>query len=175
MMLGLLLQRRGFFVGAGRPSRMLMLGLGATLAGLGATLATLAWLWPRHFPPIAMDAALRYSLELPHLLMAIGYAALLVLATPWLAGTELGRRLAAAGQMAFSNYLATTLVMTAVFYGWGLGLFGQVGPLAQWGFVLLGWGLMLAWSAPWLHRWHRGPLEWLWRSLTERQILRNRR
>jgi uncharacterized protein len=175
MVLGLVLQRRGFFAGNWRPTWMLTLGLGSTLAGLGATLAALAWLWPRHFPPIAMDAALRYSLALPHLCMALGYAALLVLATPWLACTRLGRRIADAGRMAFSNYLATTMGMTALFYGWGLGLFGRVGPLVQWAFVLLGWALMLAWSSPWLRHWRRGPLEWLWRSLTERRALLNRR
>lgn len=152
-----------------------MLGLGALLAGLAITVAALAWLWPRHFPPFAMDAALRYGLALPHLVTAIGYAALLVLATPWLLRTSLGLRVAAAGRMAFSNYLGTSLVMTAFFYGWGLGLFGRFGPLTQWAFVLLGWGLMLGWSAPWLARWRRGPLEWVWRMATERRILRNRR
>ena len=175
MTLGLILQRRGFFAGTWRRGVMLTLGTGATLAGLAATLAALAWLGPRGFPPAAMDAALRYGLGLPHLFTAIGYAALLVLATPWLAGTALGQRLAAAGQMAFSNYLGTTLAMTALFYGWGLGLFERFGPLAQWAFVALGWSLMLGWSKPWLLHWRRGPLEWLWRSLTERRVLPNRR
>jgi uncharacterized protein len=27
------------------------------------------------------------------------------------------------------------------------------------------WLLMLAWSKPWLDRFHYGPLEWLWRTL----------
>jgi uncharacterized protein len=26
---------------------------------------------------------------------------------------------------------------------------------------------MLAWSKPWLERFRQGPVEWLWRSLTE--------
>jgi uncharacterized protein len=175
MTLGLILQRRGFFAGVRRWSLALTLGIGAILAGLAVTAAALAWLWPRGFPPIAMDAALRYSLALPHLAMALGYAVLLVLAAPWLARTVLGQRIVAAGQMAFSNYLGTSLVMTVIFYGWGLAWFGQFGPLRQWAFVLLGWALMLGWSAPWLHRWRRGPLEWLWRSLTMRRLLPNRR
>jgi uncharacterized protein len=69
--------------------------------------------------------------------------------------------------MAFTNYIATTVVMTAIFYGWGLGLMGQVGHAGQLLFVLFGWALMLAWSGPWLARFRQGPLEWLWRSLTE--------
>ena len=174
MALGLILQRRGFFA-ATRTGPMLALGLGATVAGLAATLAALGWLWPRGFPPIAMDAGLRYGLALPHVVTAVGYAALLAVATPWLTRSAIGGRIVAAGQMAFSNYLGTSLVMTAIFYGWGLGLFGQVRPLRQWAFVLLGWALMLAWSAPWLRHWRRGPLEWMWRALTLRRMLPNYR
>ena len=175
MALGLILQRRGFFNATGSSRSLLAFGVGASVAGIAATLATLRWLWPRHFPPIAMEAALRYDLALPHVLTALGYAALLVWATPRLSRNVIAGRIAAAGRMAFSNYLGTSLVMTGVFYGWGLGLFGRFGPLAQWAFVLLGWALMLGWSKPWLDRWRRGPLEWLWRSAVERQILPNRR
>jgi uncharacterized protein len=175
MACGLILQRRGFFAGHWRKAPMLGLGVGAVVAGSAVTIIALAWLWQRHFPPIAMDAALRYSLALPHLVTALGYAVLLVLATPWLLRASVGRRIAAAGRMAFSNYLGTSLVMTALFYGWGLGWFGRVGPLAQWAFILLGWTLMLVWSAPWLAHWRRGPLEWVWRMATEQRLLSNRR
>ncbi|MET1755555.1 DUF418 domain-containing protein [Novosphingobium sp. RD2P27] len=175
MALGLVLQRSGFFAGAWSRRRVLVLGLGTFAVGLAANLAALSWLWPRHFPPAAMDAALRYGLALPSALIATGYGALLMLATPWLSGTHLGQRLSAAGRMAFSNYLGTSLVMTAIFYGWGLGLFGRVDPVAQWGFVALGWAAMLAWGPASLARWRRGPLEWLWRSLTEQTWLNNRR
>jgi len=174
MVLGLILQRRGFFADT-RTRLLLALGSGATVAGLAVTLTALAWLWPRGFPPIAMDAGLRYGLALPHVIMASGYAALLVVATPRLARTAIGGRIIAAGQMAFSNYLGTSLIMTAIFYGWGLGLFGQVQPLRQWAVVLLGWTLILVCSALWLRHWRRGPLEWLWRALTLRRMLPNRR
>jgi uncharacterized protein len=107
--------------------------------------------------------------------MALGYAALLVLATPRLAQTWLGRRLTAAGRMAFTNYIACTVMMTALFYGWGLGLVGTWGHAAQLGLVAAAWALMLGWSAPWLARFRQGPLEWLWRSLTERTNLPIRR
>ena len=67
--------------------------------------------------------------------------------------------------MAFTNYLATSVLMTALFYGWGFGLFGRLDRIALWLPVFGMWGLMLAWSKPWLDRFHYGPLEWLWRSL----------
>ena len=61
--------------------------------------------------------------------------------------------------------------MTALFHGWGLALGGTIGEAALVPFVLLGWLLMLGWSKPWLARFRQGPLEWLWRSLTERRAL----
>ncbi len=85
-----------------------------------------------------------------------------------------GRWLAAAGQMAFSNYIGTTVLMTAIFYGWGLGWIGKFGDGWQWAFVLLGWSAMILFSVRWLSHFRRGPLEWAWRSLVEGKILPNR-
>lgn len=175
MMLGLALHRHGFFAGAWPRPRLVGVAVLATASGLLMTLAVLGWAWPRHFPPIAMSMLLTWALIVPHVLTALGYAALLVLAAPGLARTAPGRRLIAAGRMAFSNYLGTSMVMTAIFYGWGLGLFGKVGPAEQWLFVILGWVLMLAWSEPWLKHYRRGPLEWLWRSLLACKLLQNNR
>jgi uncharacterized protein len=112
-----------------------------------------------------MSAALTSWLALPHLALALAYAARLTLAAPRLLATRLGARLNAAGRMAFTNYIATSLVMTAIFYGWGLGLFATVGAAWQWAFVILGWALMLGWSKPWLARFGQGPLERAWRIL----------
>lgn len=175
MLVGMVLYRSGFFSGGWPPRRLRALAAAGLLLGGGATLAALAWAWSRHFPPVAMNALIASWLALPHLLMALGYAALLMLAMPRLLATRLGNRLSAAGRMAFTNYIATSLMMTAIFHGWGLGLFAKVGPAGQWLFILLGWALMLAWSKPWLARFAQGPLEWLWRSLTEWRLLPLRR
>lgn len=172
-LVGAALHRSGFFAGQWPRRVMLGVAVGATLAGLLVTLAALAWAWPREFPIVAMNALLRTFLALPHFVTALGYAAILVLATRRITSLPLGRWIADAGRMALSNYIATSLIMTAIFYGWGLGLFGTVGPAWQWAFVLGGWATMLVFSHFWLARFRRGPLEWLWRSLTERRILAN--
>ncbi|MFD2578253.1 DUF418 domain-containing protein [Novosphingobium colocasiae] len=63
--------------------------------------------------------------------------------------------------MAFSNYIATSALMTALFYGWGLGLFGTIGPTRQWLIVGATWLVLTGWSTLWLRHFRRGPLEWL--------------
>jgi uncharacterized protein len=96
--------------------------------------------------------------------MVTAVACLIILATR--KDGALVDRIAAAGRMAFSNYLGTSLVMTALFYGWGLGLYGKLGRMELLMVVVAGWALMLLWSKPWLARFRYGPLEWAWRSLT---------
>ncbi len=175
MLIGMVLYRSGLFAGAWpRPRLRAMAWGGIGIGGLW-TLALLAWALPRHFPGWAMGDVLGWWTAPAHLAMALGYAAALVLAAPRLLGTSLGQRLAAAGQVAFSNYLGTTLAMTFLFYGWGIGLFGRLGVPAQCGVVALWWAVMLAWPPFWLARFRQGPLEWVWRSLTELRLLPFRR
>ena len=175
MLLGMALLRTGFF--AGRWPRRRLVWLAGAGLGLGgaATLGFAVWAARSHYPEVAMHFALSYGLALPHLAMALGYAALLVLAAPRLLRSVPGQMLEAAGRMAFSNYLATSLMMGVLCYGWGLGLFGQFGAAQRWTLVLLVWALMLSWSQPWLVRFRQGPLEWAWRSLTEWRVLALRR
>jgi uncharacterized protein len=104
--------------------------------------------------------------------MTLGWACLiLLLARP---GGALTGRLAAAGRMAFTNYLLTSLICTSLFYGHGLGWFGTLSRWQLYPVVALLWALMLFWSKPWLARFRFGPLEWLWRSLARGRIERLR-
>lgn len=96
-------------------------------------------------------------------LMVVAMAALIILLTQ--RGGALVERIGAAGRAAFTNYLGTSLLMTTLFYGYGLGLFGTLGRAELWIVVVAMWAVMLLWSKPWLDRFQYGPLEWLWRSL----------
>jgi uncharacterized protein len=100
--------------------------------------------------------------------MVVGYAALVILLTR--RGGALVERIAAAGRAAFTNYLGTSIVMTTLFYGYGLGLYGHVGRAELYLFVLAMWALMLLWSRPWLERFRYGPFEWVWRSLARHRL-----
>ena len=71
---------------------------------------------------------------------------------------------AAAGRMAFTNYLTQSLIFALVFNGFGL--FGRIGTAPAAAFGLAFYAAQLACSAWWLKRHRFGPFEWLWRSLT---------
>lgn len=175
MLIGMGLFRGGFFTGAWTRRQLKVTALtGVGLGGL-LTLGLTAICWSQDFRPELMKAMLGWWLATPHLAMAIGYAALLVLVAQRAGNGWLGRRIRAVGRMALSNYLGCTLVMTALFYGWGFGLQGSVPERWYWPFVLAGWLTML-WASPWwLARFRQGPVEWAWRSLTQWQRLPFRR
>lgn len=80
--------------------------------------------------------------------------------------STLQSRLAAVGRMAFTNYILQSVICIALFYGFGLGLFGFVERWGQILIVLAIWAVQLTISPIWLRRFRFGPLEWAWRSLT---------
>ncbi|MBV8685560.1 MAG: DUF418 domain-containing protein [Alphaproteobacteria bacterium] len=163
MLLGMAALKSGFFTGAWEDSayrRVAAAGFAITVPAY----ALLAWLiWRSGFSVPALYAW-SYAATVPlRPAMVAAIAALVILATR--RGGPLVARIGAAGRAAFTNYLGTSLLMTGLFYGWGLGLFGRFGRIELWLVVLAMWALMLAWSKPWLERFRYGPFEWLWRSL----------
>jgi uncharacterized protein len=76
------------------------------------------------------------------------------------------RPFAAAGRTALSNYLFQALVCTTLFYGYGFGLFGTVGPATTLLMLPPIFAVQLGLSVWWLRRFRFGPAEWVWRSLT---------
>ena len=74
--------------------------------------------------------------------------------------------LAAVGRLALSNYLFQTLVCTTIFYSYGLGFYGKVGPAAGLALTVLIFALQILLSVWWVRRFRFGPMEWLWRTLT---------
>lgn len=164
MLIGMAMVRGGCFTDWSR-ARLAVVAAGGILSGGAASLLAVQWLAGHDWPPRAMFLAIEDGMALPHLLMALGYAAALVLVFPHVRDGVIGRALVAAGRCAFTNYLGTSVLMGAIFCGWGLGL----GPESPRGllpaFVLLGWAAMLVWPGWWLARFGQGPLEGLWRRL----------
>lgn len=70
------------------------------------------------------------------------------------------------GQMALTNYLLTSILMTLFFNGYGLGKFGALERHQLLYVVFSMWSINLILSPIWLHYFKFGPVEWAWRSLT---------
>jgi uncharacterized protein len=115
-------------------------------------------------------------------ILASGYGAAVI----GLVGIPAGKRMLAwaapVGRMAFTNYIAQSIILGWIFYGYGLGLFGRVCVTAALAIGVVMYAVQAAISAWWLERYHYGPVEWLWRSLMygrwepmERQGVRRRR
>jgi len=95
-----------------------------------------------------------------NLLVAIGWMAVVMLLCQ--RGWQLSP-VAAVGRMALTNYLLQSLICTTIFYGHGLGLFGQVDRVGQFAIVLAVWTFQLLASSAWLGYFGLGPVEWLLR------------
>lgn len=74
------------------------------------------------------------------------------------------------GRMALTNYLLQSLICTAIFYSYGLGLYGRVGPLANLFLGVAIYSAQVPFSQWWLSSRRYGPVEWLWRRMTYGRI-----
>ena len=80
------------------------------------------------------------------------------------------RQLGPMGKMGLTTYLGQTVFGLLVFYGFGLGLLGRIGVVtgAAMGIAFFVCQIFIArW---WMQRYSQGPVEWLWRSATDRKI-----
>ena len=100
------------------------------------------------------------------LLISLGYASAIMLICKHGLLTKVTSGLANVGRMALTNYLLHTIIATTIFYGHGLGYFGQVSRVGQILIVSGIWAFQIPFSAWWLKRFQFGPFEWLWRSLS---------
>jgi len=171
--LGMLLYRLGFWTGDW--SRRAYRGIAASGAIAALFYVPLAMAIVAHgFDPAFLPLADALSLILRPFL-ALAYASILILMARAGLARKFTSRLAAAGRMAFSNYLGTSLIMTTIFYGYGLGLFGHFHRAQLYILVLGQWLLILGWSEPWLRHFRYGPFEWLWRSLARGRLVSSRK
>ena len=164
MLLGAYLWRSGFLQ---HPAahRSLLINLARTGLVLGASLMIVTTTeayddWDAINP-------LRTAIQnITVVILAGGYAAAVIALVEFTrAGTWL-HVFAPIGRMAFTNYIMQSVIFTFIFYGYGLGQFGQLGITPVFLLGVLVYGLQGVFSAWWLRYFRLGPLEWLWRTLT---------
>ncbi|MCP3368760.1 DUF418 domain-containing protein [Bradyrhizobium cajani] len=132
----------------------ILLGGGLSLAAAGQELFDWPSLGRAHFPVE----------QLGSVVLALGYAAAIIAAVNLSGGRKMLSWAAPVGRMAFTNYLAQSVICGWIFYGYGLGQFGRLGVAATLGIGILVYVAQVVFSAWWLRRYRFGPVEWLWRS-----------
>ena len=166
MLVGMALMKTGIL--GGRRDRVFYrrLMLAGYAVGLPITAFSAINAGAHQYDPLYMFRTGNLYNYVGSIVVAFGHIGLVMLCVTsgWL--QHILRRFAAVGQTALTNYLLHSVVMTALFYGWGLGLYGEVSRLGQMGFVAGLIGLQLLVSPWWLARYRFGPVEWLWRTLT---------
>jgi len=161
--LGMGLWRGGMLRGAWRTFRLRRIAGLAALVALPGLLGLAGVLVSTGFPaalvgPVALLLSAPFDMAL-----AVSYAAL---AMAFLGSGAAAERLASVGRLSLTNYLMTSVILSAIFASWGLGLFGEV---TRWQAFMLGLvpvAGMLAWSPVWVTKVGQGPFERLWRRLS---------
>jgi len=142
------------------PPLRLLFAIAAACIGLGAALIL------AHAGRFVAGGRIELLAEpLGTIVLALGYGAAII----GIANLERGKRLlgwaAPLGRMAFTNYLAQSVILGWIFYGYGLGLFGQLGVTSALAIAVAVYFAQVPFSAWWLGRYRYGPVEWLWRTL----------
>jgi uncharacterized protein len=168
MLLGMAGYKSGYLTGQWSNATYRWIALYAIIFGACGGIAIVAYDLSSHFYSVGLIAGFVDVFTPFATIMALGYAALIILLTR--GNGRLTQRVAAAGRCAFTNYLGTSLIASFVFNGWGLGLYGSLQRWQAWLLVPVVWTIMLLWSKPWLERFHYGPFEWAWRTLSRGKL-----
>ncbi|WP_020007493.1 DUF418 domain-containing protein [Salinicoccus albus] len=139
-------------------SRTAIIGLGAGIPiklvlGYGLTYMMDDMMWQ-------VLTLLAYSAGGP--LMSLGYVALFIIIAKKVTG--LTKLLQPVGQMALTNYIMQSILMTVVIYGFNI--FNTIEAVWFIPVVVVVFTVQVIYSHIWMKFFRFGPLEWIWRSLT---------
>ncbi|UFW45399.1 MULTISPECIES: DUF418 domain-containing protein [Bradyrhizobium] len=143
-----------------KPDRALLFSTAVACVGLGAALIFLkvnGVLASRSLDAVATPAGT--------ILLALGYGATFVAVAELTSGKTLLGWAVPLGRMAFTNYLAQSVIFGWIFYGYGLGQFGRLGAAEALAIGIAVYVGQVFFSAWWLRHFRYGPVEWLWRTL----------
>jgi uncharacterized protein len=143
-----------------KPHQALLFSTAAFCIGLGALLVLYG-----SGGAVAATSIGRLVTSASTIVLALGYGALILAIANLSSGKALLGWAAPLGRMAFTNYLAQSVIFGWIFYGYGLGLFGAIGAAQALGIGLAVYIAQIFFSAWWLGRYRYGPVEWLWRTL----------
>ena len=160
---GALAWRTGIFLCASEHRCLLLnLAMGGLFVGVGLTLVAQG---PAMFGWPPLERLHKTVDRLGGVTLALGYAAIIIACVSLPIGQKKLAWAAPIGRMAFTNYLAQSLILGWIFYGYGLGLFGRLTATMAFAIGLGLYAVQVAFSSWWLTQYRYGPIEWLWRTL----------
>ena len=113
--------------------------------------------------------------DLARLAMTMGHLAAVMLAVRTRIGSRLLHPFVAAGRTALTLYVGQTLIVSwLIFSPYGLGLYGRLGWAAMMAVALAVDALLLWGATVYVRHFRIAPVEWAWRSIVERRLLRVR-
>lgn len=162
MALGMALWKDRMLAREWRMFRMQRLAAICAILALPPLLAMAFWVSHEGFPaaligPVALIVSAPFDT-----LLGLAYAALAM--AFFNASGSITRTLANVGRLSLTNYVMTSVILSAIFASWGLGLFAEVTRAEAFAISLLPGAAMLIWSPLWVTRLGQGPLERIWRS-----------
>jgi uncharacterized protein len=110
-------------------------------------------------------AVISVLITLGPVVLAVGYGATIIVLHTFTRASRLLSIVGPLGRMAFSNYLAQSLIFGWIFFGYGLGNFGRMSPSQAMLLGVIVYVAQIIASQCWLRRFRFGPMEWLWRTL----------
>ena len=164
MLIGIALLKLELLTGKYSNKFYLWMAVISFMIGLPAHTWSVWWAAKQHFSIESMT--LTFAVYEFGRFTAFGYIAVLLVLMKSGVLRAATKTPGAVGQMAFSNYILTSLICTTIFEGYGFALFGKLQRYQLYGIVLAVWLVILVVSPMWLCQFRFGPLEWAWRSLT---------
>ena len=145
MLIGMALFKLGVLQGERSPGFYVRLALAGYAIGIPVNALSTYGMFSSNFDIVA-TMFWNSPYQIGRVSVALGHASVLILLVKSMRMRWITDRLAAVGQMAFSNYISHSLVYALVFYAPGLRMMGQL-QRYQLYYVVLGiWILNLVWS-----------------------------
>ncbi len=166
MMLGIIMYRTGFISAKKSTTTYTKIFLITFISGLLISGSGLYLSYAHNWEGVWQMNIGKYYNYFASVLMAISYIAVIAIWSKNNGLRWLQRSFIAAGRMAFTNYILTSVICGFIFYGHGFGLFGTFDRLEQLVVVIGVWIVLLTISPLIMRRFKQGPLEWLWRKVT---------
>ncbi len=174
LLLGLWAGRRGILHDIPAHLRFIRkVAVRGTILGVAASLTAILvrWHYKEGMVSVSWSGLVAFAgdaVRIPALCLAMAAAVVLLARNEtWLRRL---RPLAAVGRASLSNYLLQSVICSCLFYGYGLGLYGKVGPAVGLVLAVIIFLAQVPLSVLWLRHLRFGPAEWLWRTLTYGQM-----